>query len=104
MRNCTNCRKQYEKEEKCNKCGKILGTEFICAKIETKSAHFCSKKCANTILAAASYPRDASVARDSPEGYECKACGYRSFPEDLETEPKLCPACASPNLTKLRGR
>ena len=101
MRKCINCLKQYEKEEKCNKCGKILGAKFICAKIETKSAHFCSKKCANKILVAAFYPSDRPAARGSAEGYACKECGYRLVPEDLETEPKLCPACASPNLTRL---
>jgi len=103
MRKCTNCLKQYEKEEKCNKCGKILGVGFICAKIETKSVHFCSKKCANKILAAASYPLLISKSRGggSSEGYECKECGYRLLPEDMEMNPKVCPACASPNLTRL---
>jgi len=101
MRKCTNCLRQYAKEEKCSQCGKILGAEFICARIQTNSAHFCSKKCANKILAAAHYPPERAVARGLPAGYECKKCGYRFIPEGMETEPKLCPACASPNLTKL---
>ena len=101
MRKCTNRLKQYEEEEKCSQCGKTLGAEFICAKIQTKSAHFCSKKCANKLLVAASYPLDRPMARGSAGGYECKTCGYRIIPEDLGTSPKLCPECTSPNLTKL---
>jgi len=101
MTKCTNCLKEYEKEEKCNQCRKVLGVEFICAKIQTKSAHFCSKKCANKLLVAASYPLPILRRGGSSEGYECKNCGYRLYPEGEEMTPKLCPACASPNLTRL---
>ncbi|MEM3075256.1 MAG: hypothetical protein QW590_00320 [Candidatus Bilamarchaeaceae archaeon] len=101
MMKCTNCFKKYEKEEKCSQCGTELGTEFICIRIEEKSAHFCSKTCANKVLVAASYLPDRPVAKGPAGGYECRKCGYHFLPEDMEEAPKLCPACASPDLTRL---
>jgi len=103
MRKCTNCLKQYEKEEKCSKCGKTLGAEFICVRIGKISAHFCSKKCANKLLVVASYPEDKPKDIDSPGGYECKKCGYHFFPSEMGTDLKICPECASPNLTQLKS-
>ena len=99
MEKCTNCLRQYKKDEKCSQCRKALGAEFVCVKIQSKSAHFCSKKCADKIAVAASYRKDAPEAEESPQGYECKKCGYRWSPGESEAVPKLCPECANPNLT-----
>ena len=99
---CTNCLKKYEKPEQCRQCGKALGAEFICAKIKSTSAHFCSKKCSDKIAAAAAY-KPNETSQDAPQGYECKKCGYRWFPEESETQPKLCPECASPKLIQWKN-
>jgi len=102
-KSCTNCLKKYEKEEHCSQCGKALKAEFICVKIKSVSAHFCSKKCSDGIAAAATYKPDETGDADAPQGYECKKCGYKWMPEESEMHPRLCPECASPDLMQSKN-
>jgi len=100
---CTNCLKQYKQNEECTQCGKMLGIEFVCVKVQSNSAHFCSKKCADKIAVAAHYKTSVPKAESLPQGYECKKCGYRWAPTESEISPKLCPDCASPNLIEWKN-
>ena len=102
-KSCTNCLKKYEKEENCSQCGKALKAEFICVKIKSVSAHFCSKECADKNAIEASYRPGASSYGDLPQGYECKKCGFRWVPDDSEAGQKLCPECASPDLMQSKN-
>jgi hypothetical protein len=94
---CTKCLMKTEKPGQCSQCNKTLGAEFICVKIKSASAHFCSKKCSDTVAVAASYRPVEPESTEPPQGYECKKCGYKLVPENFEMQPKLCPECASPD-------
>jgi len=42
----------------------------------------------------AKFPKEKAVAAPYPSNpYECKKCGYRFIPKEMEPGPKLCPEC-----------